>query len=43
MLETFLTRYEETSAQTDSAVQQSGARVISRADVPDNPSTRRAA
>lgn len=38
MLETFLTRYEETSAQTDSAVQQSGARVISRADVPDNPS-----
>lgn len=38
MLETFLSRYEETSAQTDSAVQQSGARVISRADVPDNPS-----
>lgn len=39
MLETFLSRYEETSAQTDSAVQQSGARVISRADVPDNPSS----
>lgn len=38
MLETFLSRYEETSAQTDSAVQQSGARIISRADVPDNPS-----
>lgn len=38
MLETFLSRYEETSAQTDSAVQQSGARIISRADVPDTPS-----
>ncbi len=38
MLETFLSRFEETSAQTDSAVQQSGARIISRADIPDNAS-----
>ncbi|MBL8658543.1 MAG: polysaccharide biosynthesis tyrosine autokinase [Rhodospirillales bacterium] len=38
MLETFLSRFEETSAQTDSTVQQSGARIISRADVPDNAS-----
>ncbi len=38
MLETFLGRYEETSAQTDASIQQPGARVISRADVPDNPS-----
>lgn len=38
MLETFLGRYEETSAQTDASVQQAGARVISRADIPDNPS-----
>ena len=38
MLQEFLTRFEQTNAQLDSSVNDTNARVISRADVPDQPS-----
>lgn len=38
MLESFLARFEQTSAQLDSSVNETNARIISRADVPVNPS-----
>lgn len=38
MLESFLARFEETSAQVDVAVNQPDARVISRAVIPNEPS-----
>ena len=38
MLESFLARFEETSAQMDVAVNQPDARIISRAVVPNEPS-----
>ena len=38
MLESFLARFEQTSAQLDSSVSDTNARIISRADVPVNPS-----
>ena len=41
LLETFLARFKETSAQEDIDIQQPDARVISRADVADKPSSPR--
>lgn len=38
MLEAFLARFEQTSAQLDSSVNNTNARIISRADVPSIPS-----
>lgn len=38
MLETFLARYGEVSAQSDLSAQQTNARILSRASVPDQPS-----
>jgi exopolysaccharide transport family protein len=38
MLESFLTRFEQTSAQMDVAVNQPDARIISRAVIPNEPS-----
>jgi len=38
LLETFLGRFKETSAQEDLDIQQPDARIISRADLPDQPS-----
>jgi capsular exopolysaccharide synthesis family protein len=38
MLETFLARYGEVSAQSDLSAQQTNARILSRASVPDRPS-----
>jgi len=37
LLETFLSRYKETSAQEDQDAQRAGARIISSAGVPQNP------
>lgn len=38
MLESFMARFEQTSAQLDSSINDTNARVISRADVPASPS-----
>lgn len=38
MLESFLARFEQTSAQMDTAINNTNARIISRADVPSLPS-----
>lgn len=38
ILETFLTRFKETSVQEDIEIQQADARIISKADIPELPS-----